>query len=67
MKESHLDDNLASVWCLDAKTSLANVHRFSPLELMLGQNPNLPSKFSEKPVAYVEHPISKILTDNCPA
>ena len=54
-------------WCLNAKNSLANVHRFSPFQLVLGQNPKLPSTIIDKLPALTPSNTSKILTDNLTA
>ena len=43
---------------------LANVHRFSPFQLVFGQNPKLPSIFNNKPPAFTPSNTNKILTDN---
>ena len=45
---------IALSWCLNVKNSLANVHEFSPFQLVFGQNPKLPSIFNDK--ASVLHP-----------
>ena len=42
----------------------ANVHGFSPFQLAFGQNPKLPSAFTNKPPAHIQHDASTILTDN---
>ena len=44
----HFD--IALVWSLNAKNSLANVHGFSPFQLGLGRNPKLPNVLSDKPL-----------------
>ena len=60
----NINIDLALAWCINAKNSLANVHGFSPFQLALGQNPKLPSTFTDKPPAFLEHNTSKVLTDN---
>ena len=47
----HLDMDLTLAWCLNAKNSLANVHGFSPFQLVFGQNPKLPSTFTNMIIA----------------
>ena len=59
--------NLTLTWCLNAKNSPANVHVFSPFQLVLGQNPKLSSTFTNKPPALFRYDTSKILTDNLTA
>ena len=63
----HLNMDLTLAWCLNAKNSLANVHGFSPFQLVFGQNPKLPSTFTDKPQALLQYDTSKILTDNLAA
>ena len=63
-ESQHLDMDLKLAWCLNAKNSLANVHGFSPFQLVFGQNPKLPSTFTDKPTALLQYNTSKILTDN---
>ena len=43
LESSNLDFEVALAWCLNAKNSLANDHGFSLYQLVVGQNPNLPS------------------------
>ena len=47
MLDKVLDQNInfhsALAWCTNAKNSLANVPGFSPFQLVIGQNPVLPS------------------------
>ena len=57
-ESKHLDMDITLVWCLDAKNALANLHGFSPFQLVFGQNP--------KP-GFIQHDTSKILTDNLAA
>lgn len=42
MEESDGDIHLALAWAINAKNSLANVHGFSPAQLAIGKNPQLP-------------------------
>ena len=64
LEDQQLDLNIALSWCLNAKNSLANVHGFSPFQLVFGQNPKLPSTFNSKPSAFTTSDTNKILTDN---
>lgn len=49
-EKSHQDDKLVNKQgALMPRNYLANVHGFSPLQLLLEQNPNLASTFSNKP------------------
>ena len=64
LEESHFSLDLALSWYLNAKTSQANVHGFSPFQLALGQNPKLLSAFLDKPPVLTPSNTSKILTDN---
>ena len=66
-ESQHLDMDLTLAWCLNAKNSLAKVHGFSPFHLVFGQNPKLPSTFTNKLPVLIQHDTSKILTDNLTA
>ena len=66
-KSQHLDMDLTLAWCLNAKNSLANLHGFSPFQLVFGQNLKLPSTFTDKPPVLIQHDTSTILTDNLAA
>ena len=61
------DFQLVLAWCVNAKNSLANFHGFSPVQIPLGQNPNLPSVFNDKSSALSLPTTSKILIDNLTA
>ena len=50
-EESKCSFEVALAWCTNAKNSLQNVHSFSPFQLSLGQNPELPSVINDKPPA----------------
>ena len=57
--------DVALAWALNAKNSLANVHGFSPYQLVMGQNPPLPSVLTDRPPSYSSDTVtSKILMDN---
>lgn len=64
LKDQQLNLDLALAWCLNDKNSLANVHGFSPVQLLFGQNLNLPSIFTDKPSAYTSADTSKFLGEN---
>ena len=55
----HFDIALHGV--VNAKSSLHNVHGFSPYQLALGQNPRLPAVLSDKPRACDSNPSSEII------
>ena len=67
LEDQQLDLDIALAWCINAKNSLANVHGFSPFQLVFRQNPNLPSTFSDKPPAYTPADTSNILVNNLSA
>ena len=54
--------DLTLAWYLNTKNSLANVHGFSPFQLVFGQNPKLPSTFADKSPALLQYDTNKILT-----
>ena len=56
--------DIALQWCMNAKNSLHNVHRFSLYQLALGQNPKLPSLLNNKLPAYGSNPPSEIIRQN---
>ena len=64
LEDQQLDLDIALSWCLNAKNSLANVHGFSPFQLVFGQNPKLTLIFNDKPPAFTASDSNKILTDN---
>ena len=55
---------LTLAWCLNAKNSLANVHGLSTFQLVFGQNPKLPSTFTGKPPALIQHILVQFLQIN---
>ena len=55
---------LTLAWCLNAKNSLANVHGLSPFQLVFGQNPKLPSTFTNEPPALIQHILVQFLQIN---
>ena len=67
LEESQFSLDLTLSWYPNAKNLLANVHRFSPFQMILVQNPKLLSIFIDKPAALTPSNTSKILTDNLAA
>ena len=55
---------IALAWCINAKNSLTNIHGFSPYQLAIGSNPNLPSCHTDKLPALTNQPSNKIISDN---
>ena len=51
IEDSHCSLEVALAWAINAKNSLANVHGFSPYQLVLGKNPVLPAVLHDKPPA----------------
>ena len=59
---------VALQWASNAKNSLANVHGFSPYQLVLGSNPKLPSVLSDRPPAFMTgEKTSQLLESNLKA
>ena len=54
LAENKVDLETALAWAINAKNSLSNVHGFSPVQLALGYNPQLPNILSNKPPANSE-------------
>ena len=52
--ENKVDLETALAWTINAKNSLSNVHGFSPVQLALGYNPQLPNVLVNKPPANCE-------------
>lgn len=48
MAENKTDLETALAWTVNAKNSLANVHGFSPAQLAIGSNPQLPNVHEDK-------------------
>ena len=55
---------MALTWCLSAHNSLANVHGFSPFQLVLGRNPRIPSISTDNPPALNCDTMSDVIRDN---
>ena len=64
LEDQQLDLDIALSWCLNAKNLLANIHGFSPIQLIFGQNLKPLSTFNDKPPTFTPSDINKILTDN---
>ena len=67
LNESNCDFEIALAWCVNAKNSLANVHGFSPYQLAIGSNPQLPSILTDKEPALTVEPATKTIADNLTA
>ena len=52
MDDTNCNLDVAIAWAINAKNCLANVHGFSPYQLVLGQNPRLPSTLNDQPPAF---------------
>ena len=57
----------ALAWAVQAKNTLANVHGFSPAQLALGYNPQLPNVLIDKPPALEDRNTQSIVAEhlNC--
>ena len=53
-EDPHMEIDVALAWAVNAKNSMQNHSGFSPIQLVLGTNPNLPSVMMNKPPA-LEH------------
>ena len=62
--DTNCDFELALAWCINAKNSLINVHGFSPYQLAIGTNPDLPTSHNDKLPALTSQPSSKVVADN---
>ena len=60
MMEDDPDMNLhvALAWAINAKNSMQNHHGFSPIQLVLGKSPNLPSVLVNDPPALEDAEVS---------
>ena len=58
------DDETALAWAVSAKNCLQNVYGFSPNQLVLSQNVNLPSVIDDKPPALESHTSSDLIRTN---
>ena len=64
MAEGKTDLETALAWTVSAKNSLMNVHGFSPAQLALGMNPQLPSVMEDKLPALEPMTGEDIITKN---
>ena len=60
MENKDIDIETALAWAISAKNSLTNVHGFSPAQLALGHNPQIPGSLTNKPPA-LEEPTQEIV------
>ena len=58
---------VALAWAVNAKNSLANVHGFSPAQLVFGFNPILPSVLSDRPPALSNNDYAEIISNHLQA
>ena len=67
MAERRTDLDIALAWAVQAKNGLANVHGFSPAQLTLGYNPQLPGVLNNKLPALEERTSVDIVAEhlNC--
>ena len=64
MAEQNTSIETALAWSIQAKNSLANVHGFSPSQLAIGYNPQMPSNLSNKIPAMEERDSESIVTEH---
>ena len=57
--DKSLSPHVALLWALNAKNSLDNHHGFSPFQLHIGYNPELPAAFRDGPPALENGSTSK--------
>ena len=62
--DSKCSSEIALCWALNAKNSLQNVAGFSPFQLAIGFNPNLPSTINDKLPSLTNKSSSQIISDN---
>ena len=67
LNETNCSFNTALYWCINAKNSLYNSHGFTPYQLAIGTNPQLPSLMDDKPPALSGKPATKMIKDNLEA
>ena len=60
-EDPNVNLNVALAWAVNAKNSMMNYNRYSPIQLVLGINPNLPSISSNKLPAMEDIEVSDIL------
>ena len=64
MDDTNCSVGLAVNWAVHAKNSLANVHGFSPYQLVFGRNPNIPGVLTDKPPALYGETSTDIVREN---
>ena len=62
--DNDIDLDLAITWAINAKNSLYNVNGFSPFQLAIGCNPQLPSVLNGNLPALTSKPASQIVKEN---
>ena len=67
MEETQCDLELAVAWCVNAKSSLSNIHGFSPYQLAINTYPKLPFMMSNSVVALTATSSSKVIPNNLKA
>ena len=60
-EDPNINLNVALAWAVNAKNSMMNYNGYSPIQLVLGTNPNLPSISSNKLLAMEDIEVSDIL------
>ena len=65
--DANCSPEMALCWALNAKNSLQNVAGFSPFQLAIGFNPNLPSTINDKLPSLSNKSSSQIISDNLDA
>ena len=64
LHETNCSFNTALYWCVNAKNSLYNKHGFTPYQLSIGTNPQLPSLMDDKPPALSGKPATQMIKEN---
>ena len=52
ISDTNCNFDVALAWAINAKNSLANIHGFTPYQLVMGQNPQLPSILNDHPPSF---------------
>ena len=65
--ESKCTLEVGLAWALNAKNSLANMHGFSPYQLVMGRNPVMPSLITDAPPALESNESSEVVRRNLEA
>ena len=63
-EDPNVNLNAALAWAVNAKNSMMNYNGYSPIQLVLGINPNLPSISSNKLPAMEDIEVNDILRKN---